>query len=351
MEQIISTYITELLYKNECVIIPQFGGFVARHISARVSDDGSMISPPSRSVLFNRNLINNDGLLVNFIMEKSDLSYEAASEECRNFANYCERSLTDDHRLELNGIGLFFLDQEKNIQFEPKTDVNYLIEAYGLQPLSIQPIEQKTTEPIIALKDRKTIPAEKTNRQKYLRIAAAAIAIPIIAAGTFFSFSNKKTRNSLASFFGAGAQSVYIPSAYKNNYSQYVAVPPGEIITDANGYAGIKLGNNESNYIFINVSDTISTDKTFVKKSFASFSKKNAGKGKYKIVVGCFSVEENAIRLINTLHERNINASLAGLNKNGLHIVSAGASDNADEARNLLKQVRQNYPSAWLMHE
>ncbi len=104
--------------------------------------------------------------------------------------------------------------------------------------------------------------------------------------------------------------------------------------------------------MFVNVSDTITADKTAVKKVLHKLPKINSvAGGKYKIVVGCFSVEENAQRLVNTLHERKLNATLAGLNKNGLHVVSAGSSNNKEEARQLLQQVRQSYPSAWLMGE
>jgi hypothetical protein len=37
METKIEQYISELLYKHECVIVPQFGGFVARHLPASIN--------------------------------------------------------------------------------------------------------------------------------------------------------------------------------------------------------------------------------------------------------------------------------------------------------------------------
>ncbi|HEY1038710.1 MAG TPA: SPOR domain-containing protein [Bacteroidia bacterium] len=352
MEKELGIYISELLYKNECVIIPRFGGFVARHVPAKINEDGTLVSPPSKSVLFNRNLQNNDGLLVNFIMEQRSLSYDEASALCNSFSEACEQTLFSVQRLELNEVGVFYLDQEKNIQFEPQTNVNYLIEAFGLFPLNTTPLIGEETAKIVELKDRTIVAAENNNRQKYLRIAAAAIAIPVLAIGILLSVTNDKVKNTITATFGFGKDKVYTAANYKKQDYTFNKTSASEVITDANGYAGIKLSPSSGSYVMVNVSDTISADKTAVKKILHKLPKNNSSTtGKYKIVVGCFSVQENAQRLVNQLHERKLNATLAGVNKNGLHVVSAGASNNMDEARQLLQQVRQSYPSAWLMHE
>ena len=352
MEKELGIYISELLYKNECVIIPRFGGFVARHVPAKINEDGSLVSPPSKSVLFNRNLQNNDGLLVNFIMEQRSISYDEASNLCNSFSEACEQTLFSTQRLELNEVGVFYLDNEKNIQFEPQNNINYLIEAFGLFPLSATPLIGEQTAQIIELKDRKAVTTEKTARQKYLRIAAVAITVPVLAIGILVSLNNDRLRNTVTATFGFGKEKTYTAVDYKKQAYHFERPALSDVATDANGYAGIKLTANSNNYVIVNVSDTITADKTAVKKVLRTYSKSNSvAGGKYKIVVGCFSIEENAQRLINTLHDRKLNATLAGLNKNGLHIVSAGSSNNMEEARQLLQQVRQSYPSAWLMGE
>ena len=48
----ISTYIFELLQSQDCVIVPNFGAFVARNISAKISSDGSKIFPPNNDKLY-----------------------------------------------------------------------------------------------------------------------------------------------------------------------------------------------------------------------------------------------------------------------------------------------------------
>lgn len=348
METKIEQYIAELLYKHECVIVPQFGGFVARHLPASISNDGALISPPAKSILFNKNLQNNDGLLVNFIMEAQGLSYNEANEQVIKFAHNCSSSLQSKQRLEINGVGVLFLNAEHSIQFEPQADVNYLIESFGLFSVNAEEIVSQKAEKIIELSDRKVVVEKENNSKKYLRIAAISLAAPVLALGIFFSLSNKQMKNTVTSAFGISTESAsYEKSNYKKSVYSYTAKPVPNVIVDANGYAGIAL--SEDNYVFVNVSDTVAADKTVVKKVLHHVVKNNNSTGKYKIVVGCFSVEENAQRLVNTLHDRNINASITGKNKNGLHVVSAGSTNNVDEARMLLQTIRQNYPSAWMM--
>lgn len=348
METKIEQYIAELLYKHECVIVPQFGGFVARHLPASISNDGALISPPSKSILFNKNLQNNDGLLVNFIMEAQGLSYNEANEQVIKFAHNCSSSLQSKQRLEIHGVGVLFLNAEHSIQFEPQADVNYLIESFGLFSVNAEEIVSQKAEKIIELSDRKVVVEKENNSKKYLRIAAISLAAPMLALGIFFSLSNKQMKNTVTSAFGISTESAsYEKSNYKNSAYTYTAKPAPNVIVDANGYAGIALAEND--YVFVNVSDTVAADKTVVKKVLHHVVKNNNAIGKYKIVVGCFSVEENAQRLVNTLHDRNIDASITGKNKNGLHVVSAGSTNNVDEARMLLQTIRQNYPSAWMM--
>ena len=71
--------IGKLLLRHNCVIVPSFGGFVAKPISAKVDFDKGIMTPPSKALLFNKQLINNDGLLVNELAQSSSVDFETAS--------------------------------------------------------------------------------------------------------------------------------------------------------------------------------------------------------------------------------------------------------------------------------
>ncbi len=72
----ISKHIIELLYNHDCVIIPGFGAFLTKSISASHNND--IFSPPKKTLRFNGMLKENDGLLANEISSKEKISYNDA---------------------------------------------------------------------------------------------------------------------------------------------------------------------------------------------------------------------------------------------------------------------------------
>ena len=77
-----------VLQKKDCVIIPDFGGFVANYLPARLDETSNRIFPPSKHLLFNKNLINNDGLLAHRISAEEGVSYESALEKLSESLTY-----------------------------------------------------------------------------------------------------------------------------------------------------------------------------------------------------------------------------------------------------------------------
>ena len=60
----LETLIGNLLLQHNCVVVPTFGGFVAQRVPARFDENSSSIHPPKKSVLFNKQLISNHGVLI-----------------------------------------------------------------------------------------------------------------------------------------------------------------------------------------------------------------------------------------------------------------------------------------------
>ena len=75
----LAKYISDLLYRYECVILPNFGGFVTNEISAKISSAHTFYAP-SKQLTFNPHLQNNDGLLANYIAESNNIPYSNALE-------------------------------------------------------------------------------------------------------------------------------------------------------------------------------------------------------------------------------------------------------------------------------
>ena len=95
--------------------------------------------------------------------------------------------------------------------------------------------------------------------------------------------------------------------------------------------------------------DAAHSDKTSVIKNTALISGNNLYNGPFQIVVGCFAIEGNAHKLIKQLHDKNIEAGISGQNARGLYVVSLAGFTSENLARTKLNQVKQNFPSSWIM--
>ena len=132
-------YISELLYHVDCVIVPNFGGFITGKISASIVEE--KIYPPSKKVSFNSQLAHNDGLLVNHVASVDGISYEAANEKVANeVANW--RTQLENGSLTITSVGTLTYNEEKQLVFEPNNATNFSIDAFGFAPVEATAIER-----------------------------------------------------------------------------------------------------------------------------------------------------------------------------------------------------------------
>lgn len=132
-------YISDLLFLHDCVIIPDFGGFICNYRSAYIDESSGVICPPGKDILFNRNLTHNDGLLVNWIADKENISYDKATKQLVLFCEDLKIRLNQKQRIVFGDIGVFFTDRRFNIIFEPGKN-NFFSEAFGMEAIETVPI-------------------------------------------------------------------------------------------------------------------------------------------------------------------------------------------------------------------
>ncbi|NRA13746.1 MAG: HU-CCDC81 and SPOR domain-containing protein [Crocinitomicaceae bacterium] len=124
--------IGDLLLRHNCVIIPSFGGFVAKPVSAQIDYRKGTMLPPGKSLLFNRQLINNDGLLINELSQANNISFDEASLEVSEKISSWNAALKNGGRIEIDRVGNLFFDEERNMCFEQDRFFNLLLESFGL---------------------------------------------------------------------------------------------------------------------------------------------------------------------------------------------------------------------------
>jgi nucleoid DNA-binding protein len=183
----ISQYIKELLLLNDCVIIPEFGGFVANYRPALV--ENNQFFPPVKEVAFNNKLVSNDGLLINYISEVEGISYFAARQKLEAFVEETQLTLERNRNVYFEGIGYLHYDSKENLQFEPQLKQNLLVDSYGMQPFTFEKLYQRQMpKPAFKVEYREPVPVIFQKR----KIQKLVVAIPLLVAMALIPMKNHK---------------------------------------------------------------------------------------------------------------------------------------------------------------
>lgn len=74
----IEQHISQLLYRYQCVTVPNFGAFLTETTSAFIQESNHTFFPPKKVLSFNSHIKNNDGLLANHMAAVEKISYNEA---------------------------------------------------------------------------------------------------------------------------------------------------------------------------------------------------------------------------------------------------------------------------------
>jgi len=174
----INQYIKELLLLNDCVIIPEFGGFVANYQPAAI--EKNQFFPPNKEIAFNNKLISNDGLLINYIADSEGSNYFSAKQKLESFVEETLAQLERNRNVYFEGVGYLHYDSRENLLFEPQLKQNLLVESYGLQNFSYEKLYQRQIpKPAFKAEHREAVPVIFQKRKlRKLAVNLAFIACP-----------------------------------------------------------------------------------------------------------------------------------------------------------------------------
>ena len=304
----LSSYISDLLYRYECVIVPDFGGFVMNTKSAIISPYSKTFYPPHKLITFNSHLKNNDGLLANYIASVDKVPFDSAMNYIKFEVSEWREKINNSDLL-LEQIGKFSLDDNESIIFEPQTDINYLTTSYGLSSFvtpdikretDIKPLEKSEEKTPILLTDRKK---EVHNYLKYAAIFVIGFSLMALVGNTIYkNYKNKQL------IVAAQKQHKQI----ENKIEQATF-----IVTEA----------------LPSITLNVSIDKL-----------------PYHVIAGAFRYPENAVRKVKQLKKIGYKARILGINQWGLTQVSFDSYDRREDALYNLNRIRKTEDEdAWLL--
>ena len=155
-------HIEILLLDNDCVIVPNLGGFMAHHVEARYDEEDGVFLPPLRTLGFNPQLKINDSLLAQSYIEAYDISYPEAVQRIEDEVNELTQHLQNEGRYELNNIGMLELNEDGNYVFTPCEAGILSPSLYGLNSFEMKTL-QMVSEQAVAEEEPAKEPVRETS--------------------------------------------------------------------------------------------------------------------------------------------------------------------------------------------
>ncbi|WP_299058775.1 SPOR domain-containing protein [uncultured Polaribacter sp.] len=296
----LANYINDLLYRYDCVIVPNFGGFVTNKIGAKINSYSHTFTPPTKQISFNNLLKHNDGLLANYVASAEKMSFEQActaiSLSVTNWQNELQSKFVT-----LENLGILSLSEDKKIVFEPNTKVNYLTASFGLTTVASSSISRykqqaKPFVPIVEKEEEKRVPL-------FIKIAATAAILLTLSFAGYNGYQNKQEKETIAT---------------------------QEKILQKKIQTATFVISNPLPTIRLNVVKEISKP--------------------YHIVAGAFKFVQNAEKKVKQLQAKGYDAKIIGVNKWGLTQVSFSSYSDRNEATNNLYKIQKTVSKgAWLL--
>ena len=304
-------YISQLLYRYQCVTIPGFGAFLTEIQSAQWNENTNGFYPPKKLISFNSFLKNNDGLLANHISQNEKSTYETAVASIEIEVTKWKNALQFENTIALKNIGELSLNSEKNIVFSPYEQPNYLSNSFGLSSIIAPSIKREVLQHVFETVEEDEVIqliAEKNSGRTYLKYAAIIVLS--------------------LSFTGIMGIKLYQDKVAEDTLIVEKAVQQ-------------QVQNKIQEATFFIESPLPSVTLTVKEEKMP-----------YHVVAGSFRLEENAERIYQKLSNEGFKARRLAPNNHGLFPVLYGSYPTFEEAQKARVEIQKTQnPDAWLLIE
>jgi hypothetical protein len=368
-----------LLLRHNCVIVPTFGGFVANQTSAVIDYTNGVMSPPRKSLMFNRQLVNNDGLLVAEFAANNNLTYNESKSTIDQLVHSWNEMLKKGERVTLDRVGHLYFDQERNICFEQDRFFNLLLESYGLgkvhfiteedvrivaqqaseivQPeevlIKVIDFEHIEHQPVLEGEPKIIEHPVLKEKTKVWRYIAAACLLPIAFYSFWIPVRTDVLESGMLSIkdfnpFYNSAEGKYAQQRFEvvqdetplETLEEMVSKLPADVAVfsypfDADLYIPVKIYGESINEVTV-----VEPVETIVTKPAGNFN----------IIVGCFGDINNAKNLVSKLVSEGFSAFIVD-EVNGLSRVSIGNVNSNAEAQELSSKAKSLGYTGWILNK
>ena len=321
----ITAFIRELLFGHDCVIVPGFGGFIGNYAPSRIDKVTGTFFPPVKQISFNRNLNNNDGLLIGRISESAKVNYGESRNLVEEFVDDIRKKLSKGDKVVFESIGSFINNHEGNIQFEPDRAANYHLNSFGLTSFHVEPLEGYDVR-------KRILRYNEGEPQKHLSVRKilwrAAVIIPLIGLMVAVPLSTNLFKTKVQSTNLNPLASVDL----KNNRK---ITDKGKAADSSAGIVQAERGKEE-----------ISAEKV-TPPAEEKILPAGGNEEKFCLIAGSFRSQENAVSLMKKLSDQGYKPELINA-PNGFFRVSAMSCPDLSEASIKKDSISKIFPGTWI---
>lgn len=310
----IEQYISQLLYRYQCVTVPEFGAFLTEFQSAQLDENSHSFYPPKKQISFNSFIKNNDGLLANHVSQSEKIPYEIAIATIHHEVAEWKTKIQEAGHFSLKNIGEFSLNSERNLVFVPADQINYMKESFGLTSYVSPAVKREAAvEEKETVEENAPIVLTPENRKSFSVLKYAAIVT--VSLG----------------LTGALGYKLY------DNYLKQIEQET--LLVEANVQKKVNQKIQEATFYIANPLPSVTLTVPVEKMP-------------YHVVAGAFRIEENAEKAYQTLLKLGFNAKKLAPNKHGLYPVLYGSYASYAEAHKAMEDIQKlDNKDAWLLIE
>ncbi|MBE6276150.1 MAG: SPOR domain-containing protein [Bacteroides sp.] len=369
----LSRHIELLLLENDCVVVPDLGGFIAHYQPARYVEDEGIFLPPLRTVGFNPQLTMNDGLLTQSYMQTYHTDFPDAARKIATKVEEFKECLYKEGMVTMHGVGELYYNIRGEYEFHPESKGILSPSLYGLDtfmmPLlaDLEVAEEKTissevtkpqiTEPVLKKKEIRLNPSWMG---RAVAVAVAAVLFFILSVpveNTYIDQGNYASLGTDCLFEAIRSQSMATMPAEvavtddvakdsEQKHLKPVAVKVEKVLPSTD-----KKPSQESNVISTPVEKPKEKMKDAEKKPAKETPKASIRSSKkYCIIVASLPTSSDAQRMIQSYHKKGYtDASVVeGSGRYRIALYTYSDKATAYQKLNSLKQ-EEAFKSAWML--
>ena len=391
----ISTVISELLFERDSVTVPGLGMFIRHDDGAKVNVITNHFERPSSTVEFDPQQRGEDGVLVKALAIYEGCSEEETQQELTQFVADCFADLKVGKTVSLPGLGTLSMDDDAGLGFVQDKGVNLNGDAFGLGDFTPSPVyvgkgsEDWKTQVAQRNKDlqtpltvdRKALDDDEGDESAYHRqrrrsiiwtVISLLLAIPAVLILLVFldviqidlPFKSKPSQppqpqqvhvaidTSLLKYM------VHYEPIPVANEDTLVQVADSIISADTVSFIADTI-TTENSVDPSTQTSSVSTTETSNTSSTQTSSVSSAQtpvvtsptEPSINIIGGCFSQQENAEKLVASIHDLGYENAYV-MKRGNMYYVSYGSYATLEEAKAGLSQIRSTTDNkAWILNK